>query len=246
IIRIFGQNHEIHVDLKIKKLDDKSVRFFQKYDMARFKSDERVKDLMRKQTGLNEEEIENFWSFDEHQNVIINKAQEKINDYYKKMILDIIEKISMNGPLCGEHITRTEIIIEDIDLTELKVDTAFTELSMMFYDAIKKCLNEADLVLLEPIYHTIIQLPPDHIKNVVSILSKYSAKILGINQEKEYQATIEILLPVRNSIKFAEDIRSTTSGRAFWQNEFYAYLEVPQNEAEKLITDLKFMKGLAW
>ncbi len=116
----------------------------------------------------------------------------------------------------------------------------------MFYDAIKKALNESGLILLEPIYHTIIQLPPDYIKNSLSLLSKYSAKIKNVNQEKDYQAIIEVLLPVRNSIKFAEDIRSSTSGKAFWQNEFYAYMEVPNHEAKRLISDLRFLKGLSW
>ena len=110
----------------------------------------------------------------------------------------------------------------------------------------EKGLTEAELILLEPIYHTIIQLPPNYIKSTLSLLSKYSAKIINVNQEKEYQATIEILLPVRNAIKFTEDIRSTTSGRAFWQNEFYAFMEVPKHETNTIINDLRFIKGLSW
>ena len=117
---------------------------------------------------------------------------------------------------------------------------------VLFYNAVKKGLLQGELILLEPIYHTIIQLPPDHIKNVLSLLSKYSAKIKSIDQEKEYQAVIEILLSVRNSLKFADDIRSTTSGKAFWQNEFYAFMEVPEHESKKLIEDLKFLKGISW
>jgi translation elongation factor EF-G len=116
----------------------------------------------------------------------------------------------------------------------------------MFYEAIKKGLKESELVLLEPIYHTIIQIPPSYINNINSLLSKNSAKIRSIDQEKDYQAVIEILLPVRNSLKFAEDIRSATSGKAFWQNEFYAFLEVPSNEADGLVRDLRFIKGLSW
>ena len=143
--------------------------------------------------------------------------------------------------------TRTEVPSEKIiDFNKLDEETAFTELSSMFYDAIKKALNESELILLEPIYHTIIQLHPDYIKNTLSLLSKYSAKIKDVNQEKDYQAIIEILLPVRNSIKFAEDIRSSTSGRAFWQNEFYAFMEVPNHEAKQIINDLRFMKGISW
>jgi elongation factor 2 len=116
----------------------------------------------------------------------------------------------------------------------------------MFYEGIKKALIDAELILLEPIYHTVLQLPPNYIKNTLSLLSKNSAKINNINQEKEYQAIIDILIPVRNSIKFAEEIRSTTSGKAFWQNQFYAFMEVPNNEAKQIINDLRFKKGLSW
>ena len=92
------------------------------------------------------------------------------------------------------------------------------------------------------IYHTIIQLPPDQIKNTLSLLSKYSAKIKSIDQDKEYQAIIEIFLSVRNSLKFAKDIRNLSSGRAFWQNEFYAFMEIPKHESQKLIQDLQQQK----
>ena len=40
------------------------------------------------------------------------------------------------------------------------------------FESIKKGLNESELILLEPIYHTIIQLPPEYIKSIISLLSK--------------------------------------------------------------------------
>ena len=72
------------------------------------------------------------------------------------------------------------------------------------------------------------------------------AKINNIDHEDEFQALMEILLPVRNSIKFAEDIRSLTSGKAFWQNEFHSYMEIPSHESDAIINDLRFHKGLSW
>ena len=139
-----------------------------------------------------------------------------------------------------------KVKILSCDVPSLNEETAYSELSAMMYEGIKKGLEEAELILLEPLYHTVIQLPPSYLKNSLSLLSKYSAKINSINQEKDYQATIEILFPVRHSIKFAEDIRSTTSGKAFWQNEFYSFMEVPPNEAKGIVNDIKFHKGLAW
>ncbi len=164
----------------------------------------------------------------------------------EEIIEEIISKILTSGFLCGEKITGIKVKIKELTITELNEENAYTELSSLFYDAIKKALNQAELILLEPIYHTIIQLPPDYIKNALSLASKYSAKIKDVNQEKDYQAIIEMLIPVRNSIKFAEDIRSSTSGKAFWQNEFYSFMKVPENEANKIISDLRFSKGLSW
>jgi elongation factor 2 len=210
------------------------------------KPKERLLELLKEHTNLTEPEIQDFWMYYDNENILIYNSNEDLNHFYKELIIEIIGKILSTGFLCGEKFTGIKINIENLNIVKLDEENAFNELSTMFYDAIKKALNQAELILLEPIYHTIIQLPPDHIKNTLALLSKYSAKIIDVNQEKDYQAIIEILIPVRNSIKFAEDIRSSTSGRAFWQNTFHAFLEVPNHEANKLISDLRFFKGLSW
>ena len=216
------------------------------HDYRVFKPLEKLHTALKENTNLSDLEIENFWNCNDHLNLLICQENNEFDDFLKNLVIEIIENISLNGPLCGEKLTELKIVISALNIANIDEPTAFTELSAMFYDAIKKALNEAELILMEPIYHTIIQLPPDYIKNAVSLLTKYSAKIKEINQENDYQAIIEILLPVRHSIKFAEEIRSATSGRAFWQNEFFAFLEVPSHEAANLINDLRFLKGLSW
>ncbi|MFX1340800.1 MAG: GTP-binding protein [Promethearchaeota archaeon] len=245
-IKAISSNSQNSLIIKIKRLDNQTLKFFQNHDYKSIRPFERFKTTLKEHTSLLDAEIENFWKCDDHQNILIYQGKTELDDFYKNLIIEIIEKISLNGPLCGEKLTELKIIIKDLNIVKIDESTAFTELSAMFYDAIKKALNEAELILMEPIYHTIIQLPPNYIKNTVSLLTKYSAKIKEINQENDYQAIIEILLPVRNSIKFAEDIRSNTSGKAFWQNEFFAFLEVPPYEAKTLINDLRFNKGLSW
>jgi elongation factor 2 len=234
------------LNLKVERLDEKTVRFFQNIDYKTIKPFNVLKEVLQKETNLNEEEIENFWICDEDQNIIIFNANSDSKDLYRNEIVEIIEKIHLNGPLCGEKLSEIKITIEDLNLNQDSQEQAFTELSTMLYDAIRKSLTKAELVLLEPIYHTIIQLPPEYIKNTITLLSKYSAKIKTIDQDKEYQAVMEILIPVRHSIKFAEEIRSISSGRAFWQNEFYAFMEVPEHESQKLIKEIKFLKGISW
>ena len=246
IVNAHLPNQKGSLFLRIERLDNKSARFFQNIDYKNLKPINKLKEVLKEKTQLNREEIEHFLTCDDDQNVLIYKGELELEEFYINTIFEIIEKIHLNGPLCGEKLAEIKITIEDLSIDNISQDNIYTELSVIFYEAIKKGLNEAELVLLEPIYHTIIQLPPDYIKSTISLLSKYSAKIKSIDQDKEYQAIIEILLPVRNSIKFAEDIRSNTSGRAFWQNEFYAFMEVPKHESKRIIQDLRFSKGISW
>ena len=232
--------------INIGRLDEKTAKFFQTHDFRAIKPKLKLIELLKKYTGLTETEIQDFWMYYDNDNILIYNTNEDLDQFYKDTIIEIIAKILANGFLCGEKLTGLKINIVNLNILKLDEENAFNELSTMFYDAIKKALNQAELILLEPIYHTIIQLPPDQLKNTLALLSKHSAKIQNVNQEKDYQAIIEILIPVRNSIKFAEDIRSSTSGRAFWQNTFHAFLEVPKHEAKKLISELRFMKGLSW
>jgi elongation factor 2 len=246
LISVNSPNSKSSLKMKIERLDDNTVKFFRNIDYKTIKPFEKLKEIMNEHTSLTEEEIEHFWISDSDQNLLIYKGESEIKELYKNMIFEIIEKIHLNGPLCSEKLAEIKITLEELNLQNVVEENVFTELSTMFYEAIKKGLFEADLVLLEPIYHTIIQLPPDYIKSIITLLTKYSAKIKTIDQDKEYQAIMEILIPVRHSIKFAEEIRSTSSGRAFWQNEFYAYMEVPQHESQRLIQDIKFFKGISW
>ncbi|MHA1883474.1 MAG: GTP-binding protein [Promethearchaeota archaeon] len=234
------------LQLRLERLDDKTVRFFQSTDYTTIKPFSTLKEVLNEETSLTREEIENFWECDDDQNILIYNGEIDLDQQDKSAILEIIEKIHLNGPLCSEKLTEIKIVIEKLEIEKSSSEGSFTELSSILYDAVKKGLIEAELILLEPIYHTIVQLPPDHIKNTLSLLSKYSAKIKSIDQEKEYQAVIEVLLSVRNSIKFAEDVRSTTSGKAFWQNEFFAFMEVPYHESQQLIDNIKFSKGMSW
>lgn len=246
IVSVESPIYKNSLKIKIERIDEKTIKFFQIHDFRAIKPHTKLVELLKEYSNLTEIEIQDFWMHFDNDNILLYNLKEDLNQFYKETIVEIIGKILSHGFLCGEKLTGIKIRIEQLSIVKLDEENAFTELSTMFYDAIKKALNQAELILLEPIYHTAIQLPPSYIKNALSLISKYSAKIKNVNQEKDYQAVIEILIPVRNSIKFAEDIRSNTSGRAFWQNTFHAFLEVPEHEAHKLISDLRFIKGLSW
>lgn len=232
--------------LKVERMDDKTINILRNEELDLIKPKAKREKYLAENTSLSMEEVMNLWNIDTDQNVLITFSETEIINEYRKDILEIIENIHLNGPLCGERLTSIKISIMNLTLNSIDEETIFTELSSLFYDAIKQALKDAELILLEPIYRTVVQLPSGYIKKATAVFSKYQAKIDKIDQDNEYQTNIEIFLPVRNSIKFAEDIRSITSGKAFWQNEFYTFREVPKAEAEQIISDLRFIKGMSW
>lgn len=246
LIEVETPNKKGRLSLRLERLDKKSVAFFQCKDYSTFKPRSKLEDVLLENTGLTADEISQFWFADEDNNALLFPDRENLSGFYQNMIPELIFKIHLNGPLSGEKITEVKIIVEEYKFDEISEEEAFTELSALFYNAVKQGLKAAQSVLLEPIYRTVIQLPPDYTKKALSLVPKYSGKIIEINQENEYQAVIEIYLPVRNSVDFAEDIRSITSGKAFWQNRFDSYMEVPAHEADRIISDLRFLKGLSW
>ncbi|MHA2474809.1 MAG: GTP-binding protein, partial [Promethearchaeota archaeon] len=177
LIDVSSPDGRTTLQLRLERLDDKTVRFFQSTDYTTIKPFTSLKEVLNEETSLTREDIENFWECDDDQNILIYNGEVDLDQQDKSAILEIVEKIHLNGPLCGEKLTEIKIVIEKLEIETSSSEGSFTELSSILYDAVKKGLNEAELILLEPIYHTIVQLPPDHIKNTLSLLSKYSAKI---------------------------------------------------------------------
>ena len=82
------------------------------------------------------------------------------SEFEKNIILEVVAKMQLNGPLCGEKLTEIKLIIEDLVIVEKNPEVLFNDLAYVFYDAFKRGLNQAELVLLKPIYHTFSHLRP--------------------------------------------------------------------------------------
>ncbi len=101
----------------------------------------------------------------------------------------------------------------------------------------------ADPVILEPVYRTVVSAPTELAGECSRILSSRRGKLVGFEQ-KGALAIVTGYVPVSETFGLPEELRSATSGRAFWQSILDCWQTMPEKLAAKVIAETRKRKGL--
>ncbi len=119
----------------------------------------------------------------------------------------------------------------DVDSSEM----AFKIAASM---CLKKALQDANPVLLEPIMKMQITVPEEVMGDVMGDLNGRRGRVLGMDTQGRYQVIIA-QVPMAEVLQYALDLNSITGGRGTFQMEHSHYEEVPSQLAEKVISAAK-------
>lgn len=98
----------------------------------------------------------------------------------------------------------------------------------------KKCVKEANPVILEPIYDLEVRVPEDYMGDAMGDISSRRGKIMGMDVEGRFQ-TIRAKVPLAELFKYSSILRSLTGGRGLHKQSFSHYEEVPSDIQAKLV-----------
>jgi elongation factor G len=119
----------------------------------------------------------------------------------------------------------------DVDSSEM----AFKIAASM---CLKKAIQEASPVLLEPIMKLEITLPEEVMGDVMGDLNSRRGKVLGMDSQGKNQV-IMAQAPMAEVLTYALDLNAMTGGRGTFKMEHDHYEEVPAQLAEKVISEAK-------
>jgi elongation factor G len=102
--------------------------------------------------------------------------------------------------------------------------------------ALKKGIQEAKPVLLEPIMNVEVRVPDEFMGDVMGDLSSRRGKIQGMDPQGHLQL-VRAQVPQAELYKYATTLRSMTQGRATYRWSFSHYDEVPQEISQKIIEE---------
>ncbi len=150
-----------------------------------------------------------------------------------------IRKAMAEGILAGYPITDIRVILYDGSYHPVdSSDIAFQIAGSM---ALKKALEQAGSVLLEPIMNVEIVVPDEFMGQITGDINGRRGRVLGMEPKGKNQI-VKALIPLAEMFKYASDLRSVTGGRGSYTMSFSHYEIVPARIAQGIIAQAKKAK----
>ena len=118
----------------------------------------------------------------------------------------------------------------DVDSDELSFKTAASL-------AYKKCLEQANPVLLEPVGDLDVTVPESMVGDVMGDLNKRRAAVMGMDavEDKPGYTVVHAMAPKAELADYPIVLRAMTQGRGVFEYNVTGYDTVPQNVAQKVV-----------
>jgi elongation factor 2 len=147
------------------------------------------------------------------------------------------------GPLCGEPLEGVKVNLNAVQLSGDPEQRGAVEVMHGMGKAVFGSFLTAKPVLLEPIYKTVISVPTELAGECSRIVSSRRGKISAFEQ-KGLLTTVTGFIPVAETFGLSQELRSATSGRAFWQSAFDRWERLPEKLEAKIVSENRKRKGL--
>ncbi|MCC6013054.1 MAG: elongation factor EF-2 [Candidatus Verstraetearchaeota archaeon] len=230
--------------IAVEPLDERTIDLIQKGIIHEDMDPRERAKILREQAGWESDMARNIWAIDSYVNVLVDMT--KGLQYLREVKDTIIHAFRLNmaeGPLAKEPVRGLLVKLVDAMIHEDPAHRGPAQIMPAFRDALYQAFLTSNPILLEPMLKLDIKVPQDHISGVTRVLAGKRGKIISLTQSGNLMiVTAEI--PVAETFDLSDQLRSATSGRAFWGTEFSRWTPVPANMMRDLIKKIRERKGL--
>ncbi|MFQ6094955.1 MAG: elongation factor EF-2 [Candidatus Bathyarchaeia archaeon] len=231
--------------IQVEPLEDKVIKMIESGEISEVMGRRRIGEVLYKEAGWPTKEARNVWALEEHRNILVNGTTgiqylREVRD----MVISGFRWACQAGPLCEEPMRGLKVKLMDAQLHEDPVHRGPAQVMPAIRRAIFGSFLTAESVLLEPIYRIQVSVPAQWVGNISSIITRKRGRILSSSQ-KGAVLLVDGYIPVAETFGLAVDIRSATSGHAFWQSQFSHWEKVPENVAISVISEIRARRGLS-
>ncbi|MEM1606555.1 MAG: GTP-binding protein [Candidatus Bathyarchaeia archaeon] len=181
---------------------------------------------------------------EENENILVDLSGYHYSEEDLNAIISGFRWACKSGPLCGEPLKGVRVNLVDVHLAQEKEDRGYAQITPTVRKAIFKSFMTASPILLEPVYAIQISAPAEQVGVLVNLLAKRRGKILNVSQRGPL-LVINGLIPIAESLGLADELRSASSGRAFWQSRFSHWEKVPREYMSGIVESIRMRRGLS-
>ncbi|MEZ0393905.1 MAG: elongation factor EF-2 [Desulfurococcaceae archaeon] len=230
--------------ISVEPLDEETIKLVQEgIVMEDMDARERAK-ILRERAGWDADDARRIIAIDENINFLIDRTTGV--QHLREVRDTVIQGFRLavrEGPLAMEPVRGLKVILHDAIIHEDPAHRGPAQIFPAVRNAIFAGMLTARPTLLEPIMKLDIRTPMEYIGNISTIITKKRGKLIEVQQ---YGALSRIIaeLPVSESFDIAELLRSASSGRALWGQEFSRWSPVPDSMLADLVAKIRTRKGL--
>jgi elongation factor 2 len=242
---VMGKSPNKHSKLWVtmEKLPDEVIDAIKTGKVSEMQSrDERQKTL-KSQFGWETDDARNVIAIEEN-NLLVNRIKgrqyvEEVLDHVKSGFREAVRSCV----LAKEPAYGLKIGLEDIQVHEDPVHRGPAQILPMTWRPIWACFLLSDPKLLEPLLSFECKVPTDFVSAVLSIVQKRRGRVLDMSSEEDMMV-VHAEMPVSESFGIADELRSSTQGRAFWATQFSRWSPVPEQMVSDIIAQIRERRGL--
>lgn len=180
----------------------------------------------------------------EGNNILVNRIKgrqyvEEVMDHIKSGFREAV----FTSVLAKEPAYGLRVNLEDITVHEDPVHRGPAQILPMTWRPIWCTFLLSDPKLLEPLISFECKVPNEFVSSVIATVQKRRGKILDMINEED-MIIVKAEMPVAESFGLAEELRSSTEGRAFWATQFSRWALVPEQMQAEIITQIRERRGL--
>jgi elongation factor 2 len=242
---IMGKSPNKHNKLwvTIEKLPEEIIEAIRSEKISEMQTrDERQKTL--KGFGWETDDARNVVSI-EGNNIMVNRIKgrqyvDEIMDHIKSGFREAVT----NSVLAKEPMYGIKVNLEDVTVHEDPVHRGPAQILPMTWRPVWCAFLLSDPKLLEPLISFECKVPNEFVSNVIATVQKRRGRILDMINEED-MIIVKAEMPVSESFGLAEELRSSTQGRAFWATQFSRWAPVPEQMQGEIIKQIRERRGLS-
>jgi elongation factor 2 len=187
---------------------------------------------------------ERLWAVDKYGNVLVDISRnvESLNEV-RDSVISGFHWACRNGPLCEELMRGLKVKLVDARIHGDPLQRESRQVLRGVSRAILGSSLTAKPTLLEPFYRIEVSTPTEWFGICSRIMTRRRGKILATEQ-KGILTIIGGEIPVAETFGLSAEMRSATSGHAFWQFLSCDWQKMPETLEARVIEQLRESRGL--